>query len=85
MLYKFYTLLNFNFIMICIIHKTSVSLKTLFFKRILKEYNRILFFFKINFFSQHIMMKSPSLEKDKKMEDNITKDVRNLFRIEKNK
>ena len=30
-------------------------------------------------------MKSPSLEKDKKMEDNITKDVRNLFRIEKNK
>ena len=28
-------------------------------------------------------MKSPSLEKDKKMEDNITKDVRNLFRIEK--
>ena len=40
-----------------------------------KEYNRLLFFFK--FFTQHIMMESLSLE-----EENIVKDIRNLFRLE---
>ena len=39
-------------------------------KTLFNEYNRI--------FSQHIMLKSPSLEKE-----NIIKDVRNLFRLEK--
>ena len=41
-----------------------------------KVYNRLLFTFLINFFWQHKMMKSLSLE-----EENITKDLRNLFRL----
>ena len=38
---------------------------------------------KIYFFSQHIMMQISRLEKDKKVEDNIIKDIRNLFRLKK--
>ena len=41
-----------------------------------KEYNRHLFFSFLNF-SQHIMMKSLSLE-----EENIVKDIRDLFKLE---
>ena len=37
----------------------------------------------INFF--HNIMKSLRLEKEKKIEDNIIKDVRNLFRLKKRK
>ena len=44
-----------------------------------KEYNRIIFFFKKRyFFSQHIMMESLSAE-----EENMIKDKRNLFRLNK--
>ena len=43
-----------------------------------KERNRLLFFKKIYFFSQHVMMKSLSLEAE-----NTIKDIRNLFRLEK--
>ena len=35
----------------------------------------------MNFILQYIMMKSLRLEKDKKIEDNISKDIRNLFRL----
>ena len=43
-----------------------------------KEYNRLLLLKKKNFFLQHIMMESLSLE-----EENIIKDIRNLFRLKK--
>ena len=77
-------LLNFNFVMIHIIHKMLVLLKNhlnylkdntsqCFFK----EYNRLLLFQK-TFFSQHIMMESLILEVE-----NIIKDIRNLFRLQK--
>ena len=41
-----------------------------------QQYNRLLFIKK--FFSQYIMVESPSLE-----EENIIKDIRNVFRLEK--
>ena len=51
------------------------------FKEIMKE---SYFFKKKNyFFSQRIMMQISRLEKDKKVEDNIIKDIRNLFRLKK--
>ena len=47
--------------------------------RILKRFSRTFIFLKENFFfSQHIKMEIPSLE-----EENIIKDVTNLFRLEK--
>ena len=67
------------------IYKISVSLIKLpcFFK----EHNRLLIFEKniyyYYFFSQHIMQKRSRLEKDEKIEDNIIKDVKNLFRLKK--
>ena len=45
-----------------------------------KEYSRLLTFFINVFFSQHIVMVSVSLE-----EENITKDIRILFRLKKEK
>ena len=44
-----------------------------------KEYNRLLFFKKI-FFLQHIMIERLCLE-----EENITKNIRNIFRLKKTK
>ena len=35
----------------------------------------------MNFILQYIMMKSLRFEKVKKIEDNISKDIRNLFRL----
>ena len=74
------SLLNFNFVMIYIIHKMLVLLKNhlnylknSIFKCFFKEYRLFLIIF-----SQHIKMESLSLE-----EKNIIKDIRNLFNLEK--
>ena len=55
-------------------------LKNSTFECFFNEYDRLLFFSKkINFFfSKHLMMESLSLE-----EENISKDIRNLFRLKK--
>ena len=67
--------LNFNFVMIYIIHKMFVLLKN--HLNYSKDSIFECFFLKKNFFfSQHKMMKSLSLE-----EENINQDVRNLFRL----
>ena len=76
-------MLQFNFIMTCIIHKILVLFKI---TRILKPFLRsiIEFLFKETncfFFSQRVMMKISRLEEDKNIEENIIKDVRNLFRL----
>ena len=62
------SLLNFNFVMIYIIHKILVMLKNhlnylkdSIFECCFKEFNRLLFFIK-KIFSQHIMMEN--LEKE---------------------
>ena len=71
-------MLQVNFIMICIIHKMLAFLKiTRIFKLSLR---RIIdfYFLKNNYFSQHIMIERPNVEKGK-----IFKDARNLFRLEK--
>ena len=68
-------MLQVNFIMI---NKISALLRM---TRILKHFLRSIIDFYILkhlFFSQHIMMESSSLE-----EENIIKDIRNLFRFEK--
>ena len=44
---------------------------------LLQQHNKILFFKRIIIFSQHVIMERPRLE-----EENIIKDVRNLFRLE---
>ena len=78
-------LLNFNFAMIYIIHKMLVLLKNYLnylkeniFKCFFKKYNRLLFFEKNKFFSQHIIMESLNLK-----EENIIKVIRNFFRLKK--
>ena len=78
-------LLNFNFAMIYIIHKMLVLLKNYLnylkeniFKCFFKKYNRLLFFEKNKFFSQHIIMESLNLK-----EENIIKVTRNFFRLKK--
>ena len=70
------SLLNFNYVMIYIIYKMLVLLKNHLnylknniFECFFKEYNRL---------AQHIMMESLSLEEEK-----IIKDIRNLFRLQK--
>ena len=76
------SLLNFNFVMIYIIHKMLILLehhanyfKDSIFECFFKQYNRLLFFQKKKkFFSQHIMMESLSLEKG-----NINKYIRALL------
>ena len=74
MLQEFYTLLNFNFIIIYIIHKISVLLKItwIILKIIFSNgFSRSIIDFLKNF-SQHIMMKCLRLEKDKlTIEENI--------------
>ena len=62
-------MLQVKFIMIYIIHKTSVSLKIAkTFKRFLRSITD--FFFFIYFFSKHIMIKRLNIKKDK---ENIKK------------
>ena len=68
------SLLNFNFVMIYIIHKMLALLKNYrnhyrhsIFKCFFKEYNRLLLCFFLNFFSQHIMMESLSNKKEEKL------------------
>ena len=77
-------LLNFSFIMIYTINKIFVLIKNHLnylqdniFECFFKKYNR-LFFFKTIFFSWYIIMESLSLE-----EENLIKDIRNLFRLKK--
>ena len=79
------SLLSFSFVMIYIIHKVIVLLKNYLnylkdstFKCFFKEYNRLFFFFKKKISFTTLMMESLSLE-----EENIVKDIRNLFRLEK--
>ena len=68
-----------SFIMLCATHKVSVLLKiTRMSKRFLRSIIDFYFFKNLLFFSQHIMMETPRLE-----EENIIKDVRNQFRLEK--
>ena len=73
--------------MIQIIHKILVLIKNHMdyfkdniFEFLFKKYNRLLFFKKIIFFSKYIMMENPRPEKEK-----VIKDIRNLFRLKKNK
>ena len=54
-------------------------LKDSLFECLFKEYKKLFFFFKKKKFSQYIMMQRLSLE-----EENVTKDIRNLFRLKKN-
>ena len=63
--------LNFNFVIICIIHKMLVLLKNhlnyikdSIFKCFFKEYDKILSFFFFKNFLQHAMMESLSLEEE---------------------
>ena len=80
-------ILSYNFAMIYIINKMLVLLKNhlnyikdSIFECLFEEYNKLssFFFFKPNFFSQHIMMESLSLE-----EENIIKDIRSHSRLKK--
>ena len=78
------SLLSFNLVMIYIIHKMLVLLKNHLnylknniFECIFKKYDRLLFFKEINFF-HNIIMETLSFQ-----EENIIKDIRNLFRLEK--
>ena len=77
-------LLNFNFVMIYIIHKMIVLLKNhlnnlkdsilnAFVRSIIGFY----FCYENYFFSQHIMLVSLSLE------EKIIKDIRNIFKLKK--
>ena len=77
-------MLHVNIIMIFIIHKILVLLKiTIFLKHFLRSIIDFYFFKKNDFFSQHIMMKSSGLEEYKNIEENIIKDVRNVFSLKK--
>ena len=68
---------------ICIIHKTLVSLKiTRILKLFLRSIVDFYFFLKKFFFLQHIMMGSSRPEDDENIEENIIRDVRNLFVLE---
>ena len=76
-------MLQVYFIITYIIHKISVLLKI---TRILKHFLRLmldfLHFTKIDkFFSQYLMMKSSRCEQYKNIEENIVKNVSNLFRF----
>ena len=47
------------------------------------EYNRFLVFKITTFFPKNIMMEISRVEEDKNIEENIIKDVRNLFTLKK--
>ena len=71
-------MLQVNFIMAFIIHKILVLIKiTIILKRFLRSIIDF-YFFKKQLFSKHLTMESSILE-----EEQIIKDVRNLFRLKK--
>ena len=79
------SLLNFSFIMIYTVQKLLVliksrlnDLKDNISEWFFKEYGILLIFLKNWFFSKYILMESLSLE-----EENIIKDIRNLFILKK--
>ena len=76
-------LLNFNFVMIHIIHKILVLIKNHMnflqdntFECFLRSIITFYVFKNFFFFSQHIMMENPRPEEEK-----IIKDIRRLFRL----
>ena len=77
--------------MIYIIHTISVLLKTtqitlkITFSNVVSRSIREFHLKKKNKFSQHIMVKSSRLEKDKKIEDYIIKDVKTILMKKKKK
>ena len=72
-------MLQANFVMIYIIHKILVLLKiTRILKRPLRSVTNFKKILKHLFFSLNTMMENPRPEKN-----NIIKDARNLFRLEK--
>ena len=73
------SLLNFNFAMVYIIHKILVLIKNNmnYFK---DNIFKCFFKKKTQFFSIYIMMENPRPEEEK-----IIKDIRNFFRLKKNK
>ena len=71
-------MLQVNFIIIYIIHKISILLKTTrVLKRSLRSNNQFLL--------QHKIMKILRLEEDNNIEENIIKDIKNLFRLKNTK
>ena len=75
--------LNFNFVMIHIIHKILellknhlIYLKDDIFECFFKKYNKLSYFLKKD--SQHIMIENPRSEEEK-----IIKYIRNRFRLKK--
>ena len=77
------SILNFNFVMIYIVHKMLVLIKNNFnylkdsiSECFFNDCNRLLIFY--NFFPQHIIVKKLSLE-----EENLIKDIGNLFILKK--
>ena len=77
--------LNFNFFMIYMHHNMLVLLKSHWnylknsiFECFFKKFNRLLFLFFFNNFFHNIIIESLGLE-----QENIIKDIRNLFRQEK--
>ena len=71
-------MLQVNFIIIYIIHKISIFLKT---TRVLKRFLRS----NNQFLLQHKIMKILRVEEDNNIEENIIKDIKNLFRLKKTK
>ena len=79
------SLLNFSIVMIYIVHKMLVLvrnhlnyLKDNIFNYLFKSYHRFLLSEKKIVFSEHIMMENQRPE-----EENIIKDIRDLFRLKK--
>ena len=79
------SLLNFNFVIIYIVHKILVLienylnyLKDNIFECYFKKYIRLLFLLKKVFYSLRIIVGNPRFEEEK-----IIKDIRNLLRQEK--
>ena len=80
------SLLNFSIVMIYIVHQMLVLvrnhlnyLKDNIFNYLFKSYHRFLLSEKKIVFSEHIMMENQRPE-----EENIIKDIRDLFRLKKN-
>ena len=72
-------MLQVSFIMIYLIYKISVLLKiTIILKYFLRSKQTLIFLKNNKLFSQHIMMESSRLE-----EENIIKNVKNFYRLEK--
>ena len=85
MLQQFYTLLNFNF-MIYIIHKISVSFKITWITlkiRLLNAFSRRRIDYFLNIFYTTYNYKMFKAWKRQKIEEDLTKDVKNPFRPKK--